>query len=95
MGHYLKARDRLQLNGRILDAKYEDIRDNVMPIIQEAYRRAGRELSSEAEQAMRQWERDNEQGKHGKYSYSLEEFGLSEEMIDQVFAEYISRFIDR
>ena len=95
MKRYLEARDRLQLGGRILDVKYENIRDDVMPIIREVYKRAGLELTAEADQAMRQWEKSNEQGKLGKHSYSLEEFGLSEAMIDQAFAEYIRRFITR
>lgn len=95
MDRCLEARERLHLNDRILDAKYENIRDDVMPIIREVYRRAEWELTAEAEQAMRQWEQGNEQGKHGKHSYSLQEFGLTEDMINLAFAQYIRRFIDR
>jgi len=95
MHRYLDARDRLQLDDRIIDAEYENIRDDIMPIICEAYARAGWKMSNEAEQSMLQWEQDNEQGKHGEHVYSLDEFGLSEEMIDHGFADYIDRFIDR
>lgn len=93
MRRYLEARKRLQLDGRILDVDYEDVRGNVMPAIREAYRRAGRELTPEAEQAMLQWEKENEQGKLGKHEYSLEEVGLTKEIVDSAFAEYIARFI--
>ena len=92
---YLDARQRLQLDGRIVDAKYEDIRDNALPIIREIYRRSGRQLTPEAEQSMQQWEKSSEQDQHGKHRYSLEEFGWTKAAIDQAFPEYIPRFIDR
>jgi len=95
MNRYLEARKRLQLDGRILDVKYDNIRSNIMPDLREAYRRAGWTMSAAAEQAMLQWEITNEHGKHGKNVYSLEEFGLSDALIDQAFAEYIRRFIAR
>ena len=92
MGRCLGARDRLQLDARILDVPYESIRSDVMPVIREIYRRTGRELTAKAEQAMCEWEQDNEQGKHGKHSYSLEEFGLDEMKVSTAFADYNQRF---
>lgn len=95
IARYLDARERLHLDGRILDVKYDSIRNDVMPAIRQGYQRAGWELTAAAEQAMRQWEQENEQGKHGRHSYSLEELGLTAQMIDQAFAKYIGRFIER
>jgi hypothetical protein len=95
IARYLDARDRLRLDDRIVDARYEDIRNDVMPIIRAAYRRAGLHLGHEAEAGMLQWERDNEQHKHGMHSYSLDEFGLNQQMIDSAFAEFIDRYIER
>jgi len=95
MNRYLEARKRMQLDARILDVKYESIRDDIMPVIREIYRRARREPTTDAVAAMQQWERNNEQGKHGHHSYSLAEFGLTEEMINDALKEYIARFIDR
>lgn len=92
---YLTARDRLGLDSRIFDVQYDQIRGDPMPVFKEIYRRAGHTLTAEAEQGMRQWEKENEQGKHGKHIYSLEQFGLSEKKIEDVFGEYIRRFIDR
>ena len=88
----LDARDRLQLDAKIIDAPYESVRVDVMPVIREIYRRSGRVLMAETEQAMREWERNNEQGKHGKHNYSLEEFGLDETKVSTAFAEYNRRF---
>lgn len=92
---YMEARDRLGLSDRIFDVSYERIRSDPMPIFREIYCRAGHPLTADAEQAMLKWEQENEQGKHGKHVYSLEQFGLSEKKIDAAFGEYIRRFINR
>jgi hypothetical protein len=89
----MRTRDRLGLDDRVLDVPYEQIRSNPMPTFREVYRRAGHELTPEAEQRMLDYERANEQGKHGAHKYSLEMFGLSERVIDQYFGEYIRRYV--
>ena len=94
MNRYLEARDRLKLEDRIYDVKYEQIRTNPMPVFRELYRRAGHTLTPESEALMIEYERQNEQGKHGGHEYSLEQFGLSEEMIRRDFGAYIDRFIN-
>ena len=35
---------------------------------------------------------NNPQGKHGKHSYSLEEFGLTADQIKERFADYIAKY---
>ena len=44
---------------------------------------------------MAQWHERNEQGRFGSHEYSLEEFGLNDAMIEEAFADYIRRFIER
>ena len=95
MARYLEARDRLRLNDRILDIRYEQIRNDPMSLIRDIYQRAGRTMSHEAEQKMADWHRNNEQGRYGKHDYSLEAFGLTVEGIRGAFAPYIERFIDK
>ena len=95
MDRYLLTRDRLGLDKRILDVQYDQIRDDPIPVFRGIYRRAAIPMMAEAEQSMLQWERDNEQGKHGKHSYSLEQFGLSEKKINEAFGEYIHRFVEQ
>ncbi|MDP3491692.1 MAG: sulfotransferase [Hyphomonadaceae bacterium] len=94
MARYLEARDRLDLDDRIYDVPYEQIRSNPMPVFREIYRRAGHVLTPESEALMLQYELKNEQGKHGAHKYSLEQFGLTEEMIRRDFGAYIDRFIE-
>jgi hypothetical protein len=88
----LDARDRLQLDEPILDVRYEDVRTDAMSIIREVYRRAGRELTPEAQAAMLRWEQDHEQGKRGAHTYSLEEFSLDEGRVNAALGEYAERF---
>ena len=92
---YLEVRDRLQLDDRILDVSYEQVRNDPMTIMEQIYDRAGRVLSDDAHRSMAQWHDTNEQGRFGVHQYSLEEFGLSEKLIDDAFADYIDRFITR
>jgi Sulfotransferase family len=92
---YLDSRQRLNLDGRIFDVPYDQIRDDPLSVIREIYRRADRTLTAEAEQAMLKWNNENEQHRHGKHSYSLEEFGLSEAKIDEAFGDYILRLVNR
>lgn len=94
MDRYLAARDRLGLDDRVFDVPYEEIRNAPMPVFREIYRRAGHELTPEAEAGMARWEADNEQGRYGRHEYTLEEFGLTEAEIADGFGEYTSRFIN-
>lgn len=94
MRRYMEARERLGLDDRIYDVKYEQIRNNPMPVFREIYQRAGHTLTPESEELMIEYERQNEQGKHGAHSYSLEQFGLSEERIRRDYGAYIDRFIE-
>ncbi len=91
---YMRTRDRLGLDGRIVDVPYEQIRNNPLPVFREVYRCAGHELTPASEALMLDWERANEQGKHGAHTYSLEMFGLTDRVIDQYFGEYIRRFVE-
>ena len=95
MMRYLEKRDRLKLDNRIVDVKYEHIRNDPMSVVKEIYRRTGREMSADAEQKMAAWHESNEQGRFGRHEYSLQEFGLTEQMIDDSFSDYINRFIYR
>lgn len=95
MTRYLEIRARMKLDTRIVDVDYEQVRADPMALMKQIYREAGRVMSPQAEAQMAQWHATNEQGKHGKHEYSLEEFGFSDALIDDAFAEYIRRFIKR
>ncbi len=92
MRRCLTARDQLGIDDTVIDVHYSDIRKNMMSVIEEIFRQNGRELKEQAKLEMLAWEQDNEQGKHGKHAYSLEEFELDEAQLKADFADYIDRY---
>jgi len=52
----------------------------------------GDELTPEAEASMRRWLQENPQGKWGKHAYKLDQWGLSEETLRPLFADYLSQY---
>jgi hypothetical protein len=70
---------------------HEFVRDPVRGV-RDIYAHFGEELSPEAEVAMRTHLDRNPRGKHGRHSYSLEDFGLRREAVRERFAAYVERF---
>ena len=89
MNKYLKLRKALVSHVEILDVTYAQIETDPMPIIHELHRRAGRTLSDDSVTAMHKWSDDNPKHRFGKNSYSMERYGLTGEMIEGAFSEYI------
>lgn len=90
----LLARESLP-EDRIIDVQFEEVVADVSQVIERIYQRAGRELSDEAVAAFRDYEARRPQGHWGSYDYSAAHYGLSADAIDDRFAEYRRRFIQR
>jgi hypothetical protein len=80
---------------RILDMRYEAIRDDILPLVQAIYASRGTPLEDAAAKAMVAWEQENPQHRFGRHTYTLEQFGLSEDSVDQAFAGYRDHFSAR
>jgi hypothetical protein len=78
--------------GLVLDVRYANIRDDYVSVVRRVYDFCQLELTPAALARMSGWAGDNEQHKHGMHRYTLEESGLSTELIEQRFAAYISAF---
>jgi hypothetical protein len=78
---------------RFIDIWFKDAMQDPLMQIRRIYDFAGLELTPEAEAKMRQWTVDNARDKRVAHSYTLEQFGLSEERIRRDFAAYRERFI--
>lgn len=76
----------------ILDVQYLDTIRDPIGTVRGIYDHFGEPLTPEAETAMQTYLSDNQQGKHGKHSYSLEEYGLSKEAVRLQFRDYIERY---
>jgi hypothetical protein len=78
---------------RFIDIWFENAMKDPLAEIRRIYEFARMELTPEAEAKMRQWLVDNARDKRVAHSYTLQQFGLTEEGIRRDFAAYCERFI--
>jgi len=76
----------------ILDVQYADIMRDPVGEVRRIHAHFGEPCTEEAEAAMAAYMAANPKGKHGKHSYSLEEYGLTREGVRAEFADYIEQF---
>jgi hypothetical protein len=76
----------------IYDLHYSAVMADPIGEIKKLYKRFDEPLSETAEANMRTYLADNPQGKHGKHSYSLEEYGLTREEVRARYADYCRKF---
>lgn len=77
---------------QVLDVRFEDIRTDIEPVIEQVYAASGRTLTPEVGARFAAWQERDRFGGVGRHEYSLERYGLSERMIEERFADYIDRF---
>lgn len=75
-----------------IDVSYYDLIADPMSQVERIYDFAGIELTEAARQAMEASRRVNQKDRHGKHSYSLQEFGLTAELVDQKYENYRQAF---
>jgi hypothetical protein len=75
-----------------LDVQYPDLMADPIGVVHAIYAWEGSEYTREAEEAMRAYMADNQQGKFGRHAYSLEPFGLDAGELTERFAPYVERF---
>lgn len=78
----------------IHDMRYKELVTDPVATIRKAYAQFGRELSDDGADGVLRWLRENPADKHGKRSYSLEEFGLDEPTVRDKFARYAETYRD-
>ncbi len=88
----LAIRDRQIAKANQLDVLYADITADWRASMQGIYDFLGMELTEEALAGMQGWLDRNNQHKHGAHRYSLADFGLDKEQVDQRLAFYRERF---
>jgi len=68
-----------------VDISYKDIVANPFECVQKVYEQFGLEFTEEYATKMRQYLTDNPQGKHGKHSYNLKSYGLTDQIVNDAF----------
>ena len=91
MRKFFSTLDRLSANA-CTDVAYLDLVRNPMAVVRQIYARLGEQLSAEAEAKMERFLAENPQGKWGRHKYSLADFGLQPEAIDEQFRFYTERY---
>jgi hypothetical protein len=88
---FFPSLDRLSGNA-YTDVAYLDLVRNPMGVVRRIYARLGEHLSPEAEAKMERFLAENPQGRRGRHTYSLADFGLRLEAIDEQFRFYTERY---
>ena len=74
------------------DMAYKAIARDPVAAVRGIYDFAGIEWTPAAESGMRQWLADNPADKHGRHSYTLADYGLTEDRVREVYADYITAY---
>ncbi|MEH6588124.1 MAG: sulfotransferase [Halioglobus sp.] len=83
----LAVRDKLPQE-LFVDCSQQEFVDDPMGVVQRVYDGFGMALSDEGRSALQAHIDANPKGKHGKHEYSLEEYGLTRDLIAQRFGFY-------
>jgi len=77
---------------RFFDMDFRDFVADPVAMVRRIYDHFGFELTPAVEQRLIDWQTANPQGKHGAHHYTLEEYGLSANAIEERFAAYLEEF---
>jgi hypothetical protein len=88
--------DRAELEpnhpGQFVDIRHDDFVADPWPAIDSIYAARGDTLTPEARERMQAWLDNHPQGKHGKHTYQLNDYGISRSQVEALFGSYISRY---
>lgn len=76
----------------IYDLQYADVMRDPIGELKKLYRHFDEPFTAQAETAMQAYLASNPQGKHGRHTYSLEDYGLTKEQIRTRYRDYCERF---
>jgi len=86
--------DVLNKDDQIVHVKFNDFVTDQIATIKEVYDQFGWELTNETLARFKAFLKENPKDKNGAHIYSLEDFDLTEEYIEQKFSRYID-FIEK
>ncbi len=92
MIHRAEAYKKQHGEEAIYDLQYADLMQDPLGELRKIYHHFDEPWTAEAESAMKKCLAENPKGKHGKHEYTLEEFGLTREQVQERFRGYCERF---
>ena len=87
----LDARQRIGPQ-RILDLQFADIDSDPVGSVRRIYDHFGLDLPPALQEAFAAYSGRHVKGEHGVHEYTLDEYGLTEEVVLRRFARYMERF---
>lgn len=87
----LRARARIG-DHRFYDLHYASLVRDPVGEMRKLYAWAGDELTPAVEERMHRWLKERPQDRFGRHRYTLEEYGLSKEQLEPIFAGYLAKF---
>lgn len=87
----LRARDRIG-DDRFFHMYYHEMMRDPMDVMRRIYEWADEPLTAETEALMRNWLAGHPQDRFALNAYTLDEYGLTVERLEPVFAEYLDTF---
>jgi len=76
----------------VIDIRYRDLVADPVQTIGGIYRHFGWEFTPQSAEGILGWLRENPSGKHGEHRYSLDDFGLTETYVRDVYADYTETY---
>ncbi len=76
----------------IHDMRYRDLATDPVAAVRGIYDRFGWEFTLQSEAGILDWLAENPANQHGKHSYALEDFGLTEDEVREVYQDYIETY---
>ncbi|HET6952974.1 MAG TPA: sulfotransferase [Acidimicrobiales bacterium] len=77
---------------RFLDVGQHEIEDDALAVAERVYAFAGLDLTDDVRAAMARWAGENRRGSRGAHHYRADDYGLSEDRIEDAFAGYIAEY---
>lgn len=87
----LRARERIG-DGRFFHMYYHDMMTAPMDVMRQIYDWAGDELKPDTEARMQKWLDEHPQNRFAPNAYSLDQYGLTTDELQPIFAEYLATF---
>jgi hypothetical protein len=85
-------REHPEYEERIFDCIYEEFFADPISVVKKMYKKFNLLYTEEFEEGMRKYLINNQQGKFGRHTYTLEEYGFEAEHLYQEYIEYMDHF---
>jgi hypothetical protein len=79
---------------KVYDLSYRDLAADPVKAVRGIYAHFGIEFRSESESGIRRWLAENPADKHGRHTYKLEDYGLTQRDVREVYGPYMEAYRD-